>query len=64
MDIPNTSFKEWEKEHYSELLAEYHHYLRSVVAEWDDVDMTEVEDYATWAREEYALLKEHGKRSN
>ena len=64
MEIPNTTFEEWAAEHYTELIAEYREYLRSAAEEWDETDLTTVEDYATWAHEEYALLKEHGKRSN
>lgn len=59
-----TTFEEWETEHYNDLLTEYRDYLRSVVAEWDDADMTDVEDFATWAREEYELWKQHAQESS
>jgi hypothetical protein len=58
MDIPTTSFAAWEAAHRGELVARFREYVRDAL---DDAgfDLTWIEDYWTWAREEYACLRDH-----
>lgn len=57
MYIPAMPFEAWETLHRSELVARFRDYLRDVI---DDAgfDLTQVEDYQAWAREEYACSEE------
>ncbi len=57
MDIPTVPFEEWEALHHSEISEHFRDYLRDAI---DDTgfELTEIEDYWTWAREEYACLRD------
>lgn len=52
MDIPSTSFEAWEAAHRIELMAQFREYVRDALDD-DGFDLTWLEDYWTWAREEY-----------
>ena len=57
MNIPTAPFEAWEASHRRELLEQFRDYLRDII---DDAgfDLAQVEDYWTWAREEYTCLRE------
>ena len=57
MDIPTTSFEKWEAVHRHELIEQFREYLRDVIDD-SGFELTQVEDYWTWAREEYTCLRD------
>ena len=57
MDIPTTSFEEWEEAHRHELLEQFRDYLRDLIDD-SGFELAQVEDYWTWAREEYTCLRD------
>jgi hypothetical protein len=55
MDIPRTTFAEWRTCHLQELKRDYRQYLTDILDD-DGFDITHVEDFDAWTREEYELL--------
>jgi hypothetical protein len=57
METPQPTFEVWEAHHRDELIGAYRDYLCDVL---DDAgfDIRHVEDYWTWTREEYEILRQ------
>ena len=61
MNPQKITFYEWEKELHKDLLILYRDYLRDTVMEDNGFDLTAVEDYDDWARQEYEQGIRDGK---
>ena len=59
MEIPTTTFEEWEALHRDELIEEYRAYLRHALD--DDFAIRAVWDYEAWARGEYDTVHEYAE---
>jgi hypothetical protein len=55
MDIPRTTFKKWRTRHLQELKRDYRQYLADSLDD-EGFDITHVEDFDAWTREEYEIL--------
>ena len=55
MDIPRTTFEEWRTRHLQELKRDYRQYLADSLDD-DGFDITHIEDFDAWTREEYEIL--------
>jgi arginine utilization protein RocB len=50
-------FEEWEEKNKLSLIQDYRKYLEETVLEDDNFDITETEDYWTWANEEFEITE-------